>query len=79
MKQAVVTGGTRGIGAGVARTLASSGWSVVAASVSRAEINAFEPQGGITTALLDVTDQTSLDDFIQWYLSPWPAHWSHPK
>ena len=61
MKQAVVTGGARGIGAGVARTLASFGWSVVAASVSRAEIDAFEPQGGITTALLDVTDQTSVD------------------
>ena len=61
MKQAVVTGGTRGIGAGVARVLASSGWAVVAASVSQGEIDAFPPQDGITTALLDVTDQGSVD------------------
>ena len=61
MKQALVTGGTRGIGAGVARLLASAGWSVVAASVSQAEIDAFEPQDGIQAQFLDVTDQASVD------------------
>ena len=65
MKQALVTGGTRGIGAGVARSLASAGWSVVAASVSRAEINAFEPQDGIQAQTLDVTDQASVDVVIK--------------
>lgn len=65
MKQALVTGGTRGIGAGVARSLASAGWSVVAASVSRAEINAFEPQDGIQAQILDVTDQASVDVVIK--------------
>ena len=65
MKQALVTGGTRGIGAGVARSLASAGWSVVAASVSRAEINAFEPQHGIQAQILDVTDQASVDVVIK--------------
>ena len=61
MKQVLVTGGTRGIGAGVARSLASAGWSVVAASVSQSEIDAFDPQDRITTWLLDVTSQTSVD------------------
>jgi len=65
MKKALVTGGTRGIGAGVARSLASAGWSVVAASVSRAEINAFEPQDGIQAQILDVTDQASVDVVIK--------------
>lgn len=61
MKQAFVTGGTRGIGAGVARAMAAEGWSVIAASVSQTELNAFEPQDGIETQLLDVTDQASVD------------------
>jgi NAD(P)-dependent dehydrogenase (short-subunit alcohol dehydrogenase family) len=61
MKHALVTGGTRGIGAGVARSLAKAGWSVTAASVSQSEIDAFEPQDGITVQLLDVTDQSSVD------------------
>lgn len=62
MKQVLVTGGTRGIGAGVARSLASAGWSVVAASVSQSEIDAFDQQDRITTWLLDVTSQTSVDE-----------------
>jgi NAD(P)-dependent dehydrogenase (short-subunit alcohol dehydrogenase family) len=61
MKQVLVTGGTRGIGAGVVRSLAAAGWSVIAASVSQSELDAFAPQDAITTQLLDVTDQHSVD------------------
>jgi len=61
VKHALVTGGTQGIGAGVARSLASAGWSVIAASVSQSEIDAFTPQEGIETQHLDVTDQHSVN------------------
>ncbi|EBA18616.1 putative oxidoreductase protein [Roseobacter sp. SK209-2-6] len=61
MKQVLVTGGTGGIGAGVARALAEAGWSVIAASVSQPELDGFENQKGITLRLLDVTDQNSVD------------------
>lgn len=60
MKLAVVTGGTRGIGEGVSRSPAREGWTVIAASASQDEIDAFAPQDGIETRRLDVTDQASV-------------------
>ena len=60
-KTVVVTGGTRGIGAAVSRVLFSAGWHVIAASVSRAEIDAFDGPAEIDLRLLDVTDDTSVN------------------
>jgi NAD(P)-dependent dehydrogenase (short-subunit alcohol dehydrogenase family) len=54
MRQAVVTGGTSGIGAAVARRLAADGWRVVAASLDAAEMD------GIEVRPLDVTDAASV-------------------
>ena len=60
-KTVIVTGGTRGIGAAVSRVLFSAEWHVVAATVSRAEIDAFEGPEEIDLRLLDVTDNASVD------------------
>lgn len=61
MRKVLVTGGSRGIGAGVARSLADIGCSVIAVSASQAELDAFASQEGIEQRLMDVTDQASVD------------------
>jgi NAD(P)-dependent dehydrogenase (short-subunit alcohol dehydrogenase family) len=62
---ALVTGGTRGIGEGVARALAQAGYRVVAGGVSQAEIDAFAPQERIAPVLLDVTSDASVEAALE--------------
>lgn len=57
MKQALITGGTGGIGAGIARTLMDKGWSVLATGATEAEC---EAASDLTTKILDVTDDASV-------------------
>lgn len=64
MKTAVITGGTRGIGAGVSYALARAGWRVIAASPSEAERAAFKLKDGIELAELDVTDDVSVNQLF---------------
>lgn len=64
MKTAIVTGGTRGIGEGVARMLAAADWHVIAASASEAERNGFEPHPMIELRHVDVTDDASVAELF---------------
>ncbi len=57
----IVTGGTRGIGEGVSRILASAGYRVLAAGFAEAELANFRSQPDVELAQLDVTDQASID------------------
>lgn len=57
---AVVTGGTRGIGEGIARALAAAGYAVVATGLTEAECAAFAPDPAIRTAVMDVTADASV-------------------
>ncbi|SMX47847.1 SDR family NAD(P)-dependent oxidoreductase [Maliponia aquimaris] len=61
-RTAFVSGGTRGIGAGVAQTLAAAGWHVIAAGATQAEVDAFEPVPGIDTRVMDVTDDRAVTE-----------------
>jgi NAD(P)-dependent dehydrogenase (short-subunit alcohol dehydrogenase family) len=64
-RRALVTGGTRGIGEGIARALAAEGFAVLACGVSQDECDAFRPEPGIATAVLDVTDARSVSSVLE--------------
>ncbi len=59
-RSAIVTGGTRGLGAGVVRALSADGWDVIAASASERELAEFEAPEHVQTRFLDVTDAASV-------------------
>ncbi len=61
----VVTGGTRGIGEGVSRRLASAGYKVKATGATLEELNHFKGQENIETFPLDVTDPSSVDRLFE--------------
>ncbi len=65
MKQAVVIGGTRGIGAGVSETLIAEGWRVMATGVSENEVDAFaDAHPDVAVQVLDVTDTNAVNAFF---------------
>jgi 3-oxoacyl-[acyl-carrier protein] reductase len=61
---ALVTGGGRGIGANVARALASDGWSVVVAARSRDQIDDVAQEIGGRALELDVASRDSVERCI---------------
>lgn len=61
---ALVTGGGRGIGAGIARELADDGWSVVVAARTRDEIDAVASEVGGRAYEVDVSDLASVEQLV---------------
>src|SRR5579872_5431509 len=59
--RALVTGGGRGIGAGIARALAGDGWQVVVSARSRDQVEAVAEEVGGEWVQLDVADPRSVE------------------
>jgi len=64
LKQALVTGGARGIGYGVAEALLAAGYAVTVTGLSEAEVAAVPKREHLDAIVLDVTDQASADAAI---------------
>jgi 3-oxoacyl-[acyl-carrier protein] reductase len=62
--KALVTGGGRGIGAGIARALARDGWEVVVGARSREQVEAVADEFGGEWAQVDVADRDSVERAI---------------
>jgi 3-hydroxybutyrate dehydrogenase len=58
---AVVTGGGRGIGANIARSLAADGWTVVVTARSRSEIDAVADEIHGRAIVMDVSSRESVE------------------
>ena len=61
MKQALITGGTSGIGAGIGQYLARHGYHVTACGLTDDELAVFGAHDNMTTRKLDVTDAASVE------------------
>ena len=59
---AFVTGGGRGIGAGIARALAGDGWSVVVGARSRPQVDAVAAEIGGRAVEIDVSSPSSVEE-----------------
>jgi len=59
--RAFVTGGGRGIGAGIARALAGDGWEVVVGARSRDQVEAVADEIGGAWVQIDVADRASVE------------------
>lgn len=64
MPTAVITGGTGGIGAGIAGALAAKGWQVVATGATEAEVARYDAPDGVTAQALDVTSDADVTAFF---------------
>lgn len=71
-KLAIVTGGSSGIGAATVRQLTAAGFRVVAGARRLDRLRAVTDPVGAAAIVLDVTDQASIDSFLQEALGDLP-------
>ena len=64
MKQAIVTGGGRGIGLAAALALCEAGYHVIATGLDRSEIEAMPVRDGLSGAVLDVRDEGAIEALV---------------
>ena len=69
---AVVTGGLTGIGLAIADALLETGTDVIVGSRSASEAQCTHTSGNLYSAILDVADNDSVDQFVQFALSKAP-------
>jgi NAD(P)-dependent dehydrogenase (short-subunit alcohol dehydrogenase family) len=60
MKQALITGGARGIGFGIAEAMLAAGYHVTVTGLTEAEVAAVPTRDHLSTVKLDVTDDTDV-------------------
>ena len=63
-RRVLITGGTSGIGAGIALSFVREGASVTVTGLTAEEAAAFPRTPGITAAVLDVSDQSAIDKLV---------------
>ena len=59
-KQALITGGARGIGFGVAEALLAAGYAVTVTGLTAEEVAAVPQRAGLSAVMLDVTDDAGV-------------------
>lgn len=69
---AVVTGGLTGIGLAIAKALLATGTDVIVGSRSASEAQSYHESGNLYSAILDVSDSDSVNQFVEFALSKSP-------
>ncbi len=68
---AIVSGGSRGIGRAIVQELLDEGVQVATGTRHPQDLDGLPPQGNLMTGRLDVTDVSSIDEFVDAVMARW--------